>query len=163
MKKISNIAALVVAVALSAAAAKPVRTVVDDFSDGVPDGWGLGYSQPAPWTPGNWRIDNGVFINDAQGDGYVTLAEGPSSPRLGGGRRETQRPRGLWRRVIWYTGRSALGGHHALPRRWQCLGLRAARRHIYRLTYHPLILSHDTWYRLVVNANADTAARGLDR
>ncbi len=47
----------------------------DDFNDGNTDGWWLGYSHALPHTYGNWRIENGVLVQDMGGDDFITLVE----------------------------------------------------------------------------------------
>ncbi len=47
----------------------------DNFDDGNADGWWLGYSQHTPWTNGNWRVENGVLMQDQSGDQFNALVE----------------------------------------------------------------------------------------
>ena len=47
----------------------------DDFNDGNPDGWWLGYSLEHPWVFGNWRVEDGRFVQDANGDSFASLVE----------------------------------------------------------------------------------------
>ena len=51
-------------------------TITDDFNDGNADGWWLGYQQGAPWVPGNWRVEDGMLVQDRVGDNFIATYEG---------------------------------------------------------------------------------------
>jgi hypothetical protein len=48
---------------------------LDEFNDGNADGWWLGYSHANHSVYGNWRVENGVLVQDMGGDGFVALVE----------------------------------------------------------------------------------------
>lgn len=47
----------------------------DNFDDGNADGWWLGYSQHTPWVNGNWRVEDGMLVQDQAGDQFNALVE----------------------------------------------------------------------------------------
>lgn len=50
-------------------------TLIDDFNDGNADGWWFGPSHANPNVYGNWRVENGVLVQDVGGDGMIALLE----------------------------------------------------------------------------------------
>jgi hypothetical protein len=50
-------------------------TFFDEFNGGDADGWFLGYSLHTPWIEGNWRVEDGMLVQDQAGDGFFALVE----------------------------------------------------------------------------------------
>lgn len=49
-------------------------TFFDNFNDGNADGWWLGYSHHTG-VAGNWRVEDGILLQDQGGDGFIALVE----------------------------------------------------------------------------------------
>ena len=74
--KIINLAVVLVFFLGLTATSAYASTFSDNFNDGNADGWWLGYQQGAPWKPGNWRVEDGMLVQDDGGDNFIATYEG---------------------------------------------------------------------------------------
>lgn len=75
MKKISLGLTIIVVSFLLLTSTALAATIIDDFNDGNTNGWWFGPSHKDPSVYGNWRVENGVLLQDVGGDGFSGLLE----------------------------------------------------------------------------------------
>jgi hypothetical protein len=73
-KALLTFTVIIILVGLLTSSAK-AATLIDDFNDGNADGWVSYPSLKEPWVYGNWRVENGVLVQDTGYDGVIALLE----------------------------------------------------------------------------------------
>lgn len=127
----------------------------DNFDDNNADGWWLGYSHHTPWINGNWRVENGILVQDQAGDDFIALVENiQSSDQTIETQLKLNGPAGYGGVTFWYEDNSRVTIIMYPAAGTNGLYITEVSDGVSKSVSFPYQYLENTWYNLKVNANS---------